>query len=44
MGGKIRRSSCGQDMDDFECQAENFGIYLLGNEKTLKDFGPVRHQ
>ena len=25
-------------MDDFECQAENFGIYLLGNEKT-KGFG-----
>ena len=38
MEGEIRRRGWGQDMDDFECQAENFGICLLGNEKT-KGFG-----
>lgn len=29
-------------MDDFECQADNFGIYFLGNEKNLKDFGQIK--
>lgn len=29
-------------MDDFECQAEKFGIYFLGNEKNLKDFRCIK--
>lgn len=44
MGDKYRRIGRGQAMDDFECHAENFGIYFLGNEENLKDFGLVRHQ
>lgn len=30
-------------MDVFECQAENLGIYILGNKKNLKDLGLIRH-
>lgn len=44
MGDKYRRIGSGQAMDNFECHAENFGIYFSGNEEYLKDLGQVRHQ
>lgn len=42
MGDKIRRIGQGQAMGDFECQADNYGICILENEKNLKDFRQIK--
>lgn len=30
-------------MGDFECQAKNYGICILGNEKNLKVFRQIKN-